>query len=123
MKPEQFFREQSLDKAREVVASIPVPQVNFYSLDKNTFLELPEEYDPSVYLKANYKVYVSVKGLKRLVESVDRVMQRGGLSKTKDHLDYLISFGSEFAGVSKEEIKELQQDVANYESIYGGVDE
>lgn len=57
--------------------------------------------------------------LKRLVESLDRVTKLGGISKAKDHLDYLISYGSEFAGVSKQEIDELQQDLAIYKSIYG----
>ncbi|WP_198077776.1 hypothetical protein [Acinetobacter calcoaceticus] len=87
MKPEQFIREQGLDKAREVVASIPVPQVNFYSLDKNTFLELPEGYDSSAYLNANYKVYVSVKDLKRLVESLDRYNKFDSKQEALDAID------------------------------------
>jgi hypothetical protein len=56
--------------------------------------------------------------LKRLVESVDRVNKRG-YSKTKDHLDYLISYGSEFGHVSKTEVSEITADLKNYESIYG----
>lgn len=97
MKPEQFIREYGVEKAREVVAASANALVDCG--DGETF---------------------HVNDLKRLVESLDRVTQRGGLSKTKDHLNYLISFGSEFAGVSKGEIKRIQQDVAVYESIYGG---
>ncbi|MDO7216351.1 hypothetical protein Q5M47_13195 [Acinetobacter nosocomialis] len=115
MKPEQFIREFGVEKAREVVeghSKAYMPELfKYWSEDLNDYVLAPK-----------YASFL-VEDLKRLVESLDRVTQRGGLSKTKDHLDYLISFGSEFAGVSKEEIKELQQDVAVHESIYGGGDD
>ncbi|EJD6088948.1 hypothetical protein ACTTXG_003543 [Acinetobacter baumannii] len=103
MKPEQFIREFGVEKAREVIEA---------AIDGSTHV---------IYKQADG--LINLKDLKRLVESLDRIAQLGGLSKAKDHLAYLISFGSEFAGVSKDEIKELQQDVAVHESIYGGGDE
>ncbi|WP_182002745.1 hypothetical protein [Acinetobacter lactucae] len=112
MKPEQFIREFGLEAIKDCIEEAEA-YGGFYVNAKT--LEL-SKHIPS------YDA-VSITALMRLVESLGRIAQRGGLSKTKDHLDYLISFGSEFAGVSKEEIKELQQDVANYESIYGGVHE
>ncbi|MGC9655401.1 UNVERIFIED_CONTAM: hypothetical protein KWD66_14495 [Acinetobacter pittii] len=97
MKAFEFIKDAGIVKSREAVAASANALVQ--CKDGTTF---------------------HVNDLKCLVESLDRVTHRGGLSKTKDHLDYLISFGSEFAGVSKDEIKELQQDVAVHESIYGG---
>lgn len=120
MKPEQFIREFGEKKAREVVEGAPVQPFGYDFID--------HDYFDGADIQDGYSIEqcdgcVFVPDLKRLVESLDRVTNRGGLSKTKDHLDYLISFGSEFAGVSKDEIKELQQDVAVHESIYGGGDE
>ncbi|MFX6150164.1 hypothetical protein ABTF40_03830 [Acinetobacter baumannii] len=112
MKPEQFIREYGVEKARDL-------------LDQLHKLGCPDDMKITVIngmwqRTSNGFTYPE---LKRLVESLDRIAQLGGLSKAKDHLVYLISFGSEFAGVSKDEIKELQQDVAVHESIYGGGDE
>ncbi len=92
MKPEQFIRWFGIEDAKYLIEQ---------NINCNDF-----EF--------------SLEDLKRLVESLDRVEHRGGLSKTKDHLDYLISFGSEFAGVSKQEIGELQQAIRDHETIYGG---
>lgn len=95
MKPEQFIRWFGIEDAK-------------YLIEQN--------------IKCNDFDF-SLEHLKRLVESLDCIVQLGGLSKAKDHLDYLISFGSEFAGVSKQEISELQQAIRDHESIYGGGDE
>ncbi|EHU2485661.1 hypothetical protein A0141_RS15575 [Acinetobacter baumannii] len=64
MKPEQFIREQGLDKAREVV-----------STGSDTYVFKPEG-------KKKY-VHLSIADLKRLVESVDRVNAFGGLKDAK----------------------------------------
>ncbi|WP_151767923.1 hypothetical protein [Acinetobacter oleivorans] len=122
MKPEQFIREFGVDKARDLLNQ----------REKFIHVEKPTHFDTDLEIfihEADFRTGkldesdIDLSDLKRLVESLERVKHRGGLSKTKDHLDYLISFGSEFAGVSKEEIKQLQQDVAAHESIYGGGDE
>lgn len=47
-----------------------------------------------------------------------------GWEKTKAHLDYLISYGSEFGHVSKQEVEDLKRLVESYEFInkHGGID-
>ncbi|WP_336020848.1 hypothetical protein [Acinetobacter bereziniae] len=42
-----------------------------------------------------------------------------GWEKAKAHIDYLISYGSEFGHVSKEEVEELEQLVKSWELIQG----
>ena len=46
-----------------------------------------------------------------------------GWEKTKAHLDYLISYGSEFGHVSKQEVEDLKRLVDSWELVesYGGV--
>lgn len=108
MKAAQFIKDHGLEKAREVVKNQPALNATHYRARDNKY---SSSFKPSIEI-----VYVA--DLKRLVESVDRVNQRG-YSKTKDHLDYLISYGSEFGHVSKTEVSELTADLKNYESIYG----
>jgi len=109
MRAEQFIKDHGLERAREVVKKQPVLNASHYRGRDNKY---SSSFKPSIEI-----VYVA--DLKSFVESVDRVNQRGGYSKTKDHLDYLISYGSEFGHVSKEEVSELTADLKNYESIYG----
>lgn len=47
-----------------------------------------------------------------------------GWEKAKAHIDYLISYGSEFGHVSKEEVEELEHLVESYELVekFGGLD-
>lgn len=47
-----------------------------------------------------------------------------GWEKTKAHLDYLISYGSEFGHVSKQEVKDLKRLVESYELVekHGGLE-
>ena len=40
-----------------------------------------------------------------------------GWEKTKAHLDYLISYGSEFGHVSKQEVEDLKRLVESYELV------
>ncbi|ENX48271.1 hypothetical protein F886_00072 [Acinetobacter sp. NIPH 542] len=128
MKPTQFIKDHGLEKAREVVEGAPefvthVRQTNFgnfiyYKIENGELLVWIPVVDVwSTSTNQDYEV-TSLSVLKRLVESVDRVNQRG-YSKTKDHLVYLISYGSEFGHVSKTEVSELTADLKNYESIYG----
>ncbi|MDX7901838.1 hypothetical protein SJZ78_03065 [Acinetobacter baumannii] len=59
-----------------------------------------------------FGIVVDVFELKRLVGAHEHLEKLGGLSKAKDHLDYLISHGSWFAGVNKQMIEELTLDIS-----------
>ncbi|MDC4730795.1 hypothetical protein NQ785_08530 [Acinetobacter baumannii] len=133
MKPEQFIREFGVKKAREVVEGAPEGATHYglrqYRQWEDRILKTftDESWRSTAVFGGNLRFIeddcLKIQDLKRLVESLDRIAQLGGLSKAKDHLAYLISFGSEFAGVSKEEIKTLQVAIKHHESIYGGGDE
>ncbi|ELY1743347.1 hypothetical protein ACWY38_003732 [Acinetobacter baumannii] len=115
MKPEQFIREYGVEKAKEVVEGAP-KYANVYDIDNKGYADTSED---NWGLSCNL---IGLRSLCGLVGYLDRVTKLGGLLKAKAHLDYLISFGSEFAGVSKEEIKKLQVAIKYHESIYGGGD-
>lgn len=66
-----------------------------------------------------FGIVVDVFELKRLVGAHERLEKLGGLSKAKDHMAYLISFGSEFAGVNKQMIEELAVDISVCEQVEG----
>lgn len=66
-----------------------------------------------------FGIVVDVFELKRLVRAHECLDKLGGLSKAKDHLDYLISHGSEFTGVSKQMIEELTLDISICEQVEG----
>ncbi|WP_288501507.1 hypothetical protein [uncultured Acinetobacter sp.] len=134
MKPEQFIREWGLPEAKRILKEAPKhSQFVIPCLDGEMYFSQREDDGKWFKWSMGYSKWLeyfgkcnpldlaySLSDLKRLVESLDRIAQLGGLSKAKDHLDYLISFGSEFAGVSKQEISELQQAIRDHESIYGG---
>ncbi|MDC5167915.1 hypothetical protein NRA36_04865 [Acinetobacter baumannii] len=103
MKPEQFIRKYGVEKAREVVE---------VAIDGSTHV---------IYEQADG--LINLKELKRLVESLDQITRLGGLLKAKDHLNCLISYGSEFGNVSRQAVNDLQSAIRDYESIYGGGDE
>ena len=115
MKPEQFIREYGSNIFKISMSFVNTAKYLVVHEDEIDFTdEIKPHHGDCVFERDVFK---------RLVESLDRIAQLGGLSKAKDHLDYLISFGSEFAGVSKQEISELQQAIRDHESIYGGGDE
>ncbi|MDH7582842.1 hypothetical protein [Acinetobacter baumannii] len=121
MKPEQFIREFGVGVTKSVLIGLP-KRCTHMTDDARMFIsEHNKDFDDNI--RKQLSNLIRLDDLKRLVESLDRIAQLGGLSKAKDHLAYLISFDSEFAGVNKDEIKELQQDMAVHESIYGGGDE
>ncbi|MFY6009938.1 hypothetical protein ACOUVN_11460 [Acinetobacter baumannii] len=98
MKPEQFIREQGLDKAREVVEGAPDGHKGY-----NVVIN---QYTRGVWFSRD----VMLSDLKRLVESLDRIDKCGGLYgfKTYCNGDY-----------SQEDL----QAIRDHESIYGGGDE
>lgn len=124
MKAQQFIKDHDLERAREVVEGAPAFPVFGYCTLTGSYIFKRKDTTAYYHNETNswseeYAIeLILLDDLKRLVESVDRVNKRG-YSKTKDHLDYLISYGSEFGHVSKEEVNELTADLKNYESIYG----
>ncbi|EHU3336249.1 hypothetical protein [Acinetobacter baumannii] len=107
MKPEQFIREQGLDKAREVVEGIPSKYMECYYSTLcycTKAKKYSDRFNPRIEL-------VNMADLKRLVESVDRVNAFGGLKDAKA----VVKMGKHY--------KYLKAHIGNYESIYGGGDE
>ncbi|HFX6251778.1 TPA: hypothetical protein ACIFCM_002440 [Acinetobacter baumannii] len=113
MKATKLIRDKGFKYAKEIADSAPDNATEW-----NEGYEFQCGQSVEISPADREKYFVDLVELKRLVESLDRIAQLGGLSKVKDHLDYLISFGSEFAGVSKQEIGELQQAIRDHESVY-----
>ncbi|MFP1057022.1 hypothetical protein ACLD0Y_13085 [Acinetobacter baumannii] len=133
MKPEQFIREQGLDKAREVVEDAPNDSTLFRLCgieEIPTYLKVKDgkywryswrsgfrEACQSTYNKINDAgELVSLSDLKRLVESVELVEVCGGLveAKKKMNSESLRSATIEYV---------LYKAIRDHESIYGGGDE
>ncbi|QRF07616.1 hypothetical protein [Acinetobacter pittii] len=129
MKPEQFIREYGLDKAREVVEGAPEGSTHFVG---STYLKLigavwwnawlPEWSHKdncmvkkwkceSIELMKTWGEVYKLEDLKRLVESVDMLKRFGGIELSKEWILEYSSFPYRV---------ELEQAIADYESIYGG---
>lgn len=113
MKPEQFIREFGAKKAKALCEGAP-KNANVYDIDNNEYADTRED---TFGLSCNL---IGLRGLGHLVVSLERVTKLGGLLKAKDHLKYLISYGSEFGNVSRQEVNDLQSAIKDHESIYGG---
>ncbi|WP_065996331.1 hypothetical protein [Acinetobacter baumannii] len=121
MKPEQFIREQGLEKAREVVEGIPSKYMECYYSTLcycTKAKKYSDRFNPRIEL-------VNMADLKRLVESVDRVNEHGGYLAAKELLSFLIVHQGAFgkSAVSDESINSLKAAIKDHESIYGGGDE
>ncbi|XZT15409.1 hypothetical protein ACT4Z3_09635 [Acinetobacter baumannii] len=108
----QFIKKFGIHEAKSLIEGAP-ESANVYDIDNEEYADTSED---NWGLSCNL---IGLRSLCGLVGYLDRVTKLGGLLKAKAHLDYLISFGSEFAGVSKEEIKKLQVAIKHHESIYG----
>ncbi|MFH3652319.1 hypothetical protein [Acinetobacter nosocomialis] len=99
MKPEQFIREYGVEKARELL-SADSDFKTYCLIDKSFWGES----------EGTCSFCVDLDGLKRLVESLERINKCGGLYgfKTYCNGDY-----------SQEDL----QAIRDHESIYGGGDE
>ena len=104
MNANQFIKDHGVDKAREVVDKhheCYMPEVFKYWSEQLHDYVLAPKYAPCL-----------VSDLKRLVESVDLVKRYGGIAEAKTiHND---EFWCERA------FEQLEQAIADYESIYGG---
>ncbi|MHC3050916.1 hypothetical protein ACWPO4_17840 [Acinetobacter nosocomialis] len=131
MKPEQFIREQGLDKAREVVEGAPgFPVFGYCTLTGNYIFKRSNAtayyHNETNSWSEDYAIeLILLEDLKRLVESVDRVNEHGGYLATKELLSFSIvhqeAFGKD--AVSDETINSLKGAIKDHESIYGGGDE
>ncbi|EXR21471.1 hypothetical protein [Acinetobacter baumannii] len=113
MKPEQFIREQGLDKAREVVEGIPSKYMECYYSTLcycTKAKKYSDRFNPRIEL-------VNMADLKRLVESVDLVESWDGIDDAKLYDLSHCKDKPESAGYK------LLQAIADHESIYGGGDE
>lgn len=97
MNAQQFIKDHGVEKAREVVEGAP---------------ELAEYYSTidGEYYRIEINA-VNLKQLKRLVESVDMLKRFGGIELSKEWILEYSSFPYRV---------ELEQAIADYESIYGG---
>ncbi|WP_214307723.1 hypothetical protein, partial [Acinetobacter baumannii] len=110
MKPEQFIREQGLDKAREVVEGIPSKYMECYYSTLcycTKAKKYSDRFNPRIEL-------VNMDDLKRLMESVALVESWGGIDDVKLYDLSHCKNRPESAGYK------LLQAIADYESIYGG---
>lgn len=112
MKPEQFIRENGVEKAREVVEVAPELSL-FYDLEKQKHVLKESTSFAMAFLKNRFLL---IEDLKRLVESVDLVESWGGINDVKLYDLSHCKNNPELAGYK------LLQAIADYESIYGGIE-
>ncbi|MBU3094064.1 hypothetical protein KPE82_00390 [Acinetobacter baumannii] len=132
MKPEQFIREYEVEKAREVVEGAPDKTATHYVVDTGTYysedfltyfdhsLEDWETADLNIIgeLENIYEHVASLSDLKRLVESVEIIQFWHGIEWCKGLVE---DYKEE--SIHKESYgHRIIQAIADYESIYGGVD-
>ncbi|MEJ8529129.1 hypothetical protein U0X56_05685 [Acinetobacter baumannii] len=119
MKPEQFIREQGLEKAREVVEGAPgFPVFGYCTLTGNYIFKRSNAtayyHNETNSWSEDYAIeLILLEDLKRLVEAVDLVNSLGGLkaARSEAHKDCFVYN------------QPLLAAIAAYESIYGGGDE
>ena len=118
MKPEQFIREQGLDKAREVVEGAPSNADSFqdgYYFRANPEFQFHNGFHPVWNLTDNDGEWfkkrgfgpVQINDLKILLESIRIVEQFGGIEKAK------------YTSRTRDGMRYLKACIADYESIYG----
>ena len=120
----QFIKENGVEKAREVLKVIPENQHWFSDVMMNetgrwVVMQAPalihetgEKYISTFRLCKEWQPkFTKLKDLKRLVESVDMLKRFGGIELSKEWILEYSSFPYRV---------ELEQAIADYESIYGG---
>lgn len=116
MRAEQFIKDRGLEKAREVVEGAPEFSL-FYDLERNKHVPAESTSIAMAFLKNRF---LPIEDLQRLVESVDLIKFYGGIEKAK----LILAMGTCFSErpPHKREVQ-LKQAIADYESIYGEVNE
>ncbi|AYY89943.1 hypothetical protein [Acinetobacter baumannii] len=120
MKPEQFIREYGLDKAREVVESIPSKYMECYYSTLcycTKAKKYSDRFNPRIEL-------VNMADLKLLVESLEIIETVG---YDRDGAEEIYEFSKDcrvihYAGLEIK-VARLAQAIRDHESIYGGGDE
>ncbi|EOE1053159.1 hypothetical protein ACOY83_001428, partial [Acinetobacter baumannii] len=79
MKPEQFIRENGVEKAREVVEGAPELSL-FYDLEKQKHVLKESTSIAMAFLKNRF---LPIEDLNRLVESLGYVSRWGGIERCK----------------------------------------
>lgn len=100
----KFIKYHGVDKAREVVEGAP---------DRATTVKPSLDFKHFMYgiCEEAGGAYILLSDLKRLVESVDMLKRFGGIELSKEWILEYSSFPYRV---------ELEQAIADYESIYGG---
>ncbi|EME0362753.1 hypothetical protein [Acinetobacter baumannii] len=112
MKAIQFIKEFGFQKAKALCEGAP-EGATVYDIDNNEYADTRED---TFGLSCNL---IGLRSLGRLVVSLDQITRLGGLPRAKDHLNYLISYGSEFGNVSRQAVNDLQSAIKDHESLYG----
>ncbi|WP_457793854.1 hypothetical protein [Acinetobacter baumannii] len=141
MKPEQFIREFGVEKAREVVEGAPAFPVFGYCTVTGSYIFKRANATAYYHNETNswseeYAIdLILLEDLKRLVESVDLINKLGGIEVAKEKLTYGNSIsamrlsyettitdrdGTKQNVITGVYLEDLEQAIADYESIYGG---
>lgn len=118
----KFIQQHGIEKAREELKRIPRITVTHMTNDARMFVDannpLLDEFQ-----RSQIKDLICIDELERLVESLDLIKKHGGLFSTKCQLD---KGGSEYEWYGENgeygltDLEDLEQTIADYESIYGG---
>ncbi|MDC4435616.1 hypothetical protein OHV48_06105 [Acinetobacter baumannii] len=130
MKPEQFIREQGLEKAREVVEGAPAfPVFGYCTLTGNYIFKRSNAtayyHNETNSWSEDYAIeLILLDDLKRLVESLE-IIETVGYDRDGAEEIYEFSKDCEVIHYAGLEIKvaRLAQAIRDHESIYGGGDE
>ncbi|HEO1813063.1 TPA: hypothetical protein VAM20_002322 [Acinetobacter baumannii] len=120
MKPEQFIKRYGINEAKKIIDKAPNGTTHIHSVtwqnykqgDSNNYVWCGSGRDGwyfSIYDTLNGMM--ALEDLKRLVESVDMLKRFGGIELSKEWILEYSSFPYRV---------ELEQAIADYESIYGG---
>ncbi|RSP97641.1 hypothetical protein EA716_02310 [Acinetobacter baumannii] len=130
MKATQFIKDAGIQRAREVVEGAPEwanhfnPKIGYTKPSENSgeFTKYLDMKTARFEYSINHELGFDLVILKRLVESVDQINAfDGGIKEAKELLGRINKDGSKYATLF--ERPALEQDIRNYESIYGEVNE
>ncbi|AZM38585.1 hypothetical protein EJP75_08505 [Acinetobacter baumannii] len=129
----QFIKENGVEKAREVVEGAPDGATH---LSNDACHYVNADFKPlPAHIKEQLPKLIVIEHLKRLVESIRLVNKLGGIAIAKEKLAYGNSIsamrlsyettitnrdGTKQNVITGVYLEDLEQAIADYESIYGG---
>ncbi|WP_151981538.1 hypothetical protein [Acinetobacter guerrae] len=113
MNAHKFVADFGIARARAVLDGAPI---TYTGTDTAQLCYRAKDNKYSLRFKPSIEL-VNVSSLKKVVESVGVIEKQEGLIKARKFLDYLISYGSEFGHVSKDEVLDLKQAIEDYEAV------